>query len=116
MRPERKPTDQRQLDAAGWNVRLRRFADSNKLELSYKRRYRVLPGQLESVLSAAVEDGFDANENDYEVQIEWGFGRQTLSFTNDKKFKLNDDNELELPGRTEFQLLAFTRCRRSWTA
>jgi hypothetical protein len=103
--PGAAPTDKRQIDAAGWNVRLRRFEHSDILELSYKRRYRIEPGHLAEVLAVAAADGFHAREADYAAQVEWGFSRETLSFTRKKEFKAGP-GELELPGAKEFQTLA----------
>src|SRR5262245_17795586 len=104
--PRASKEGKRQIDAAGWNIRVRRFEDSDKLELSYKRRYKIEPGQLASVLAVAAADGFHANENDYEAQVEWGFKRETLSFTRKKELKASSARELELPAVKEFQALA----------
>ena len=38
--------DPPQLNVEGWTVRARKFEDSEKLELSYKRRYPIEPGRL----------------------------------------------------------------------
>lgn len=104
--PGATPADKRQIDAAGWNVRLRRFADTDKLELSYKRRYRIEPGHLADVLAAATSDGFHAREADYAAQVEWGFSRETLSFTRKKECKAAGSGKLDLPDAEEFRALA----------
>jgi hypothetical protein len=104
--PSPAPETKRQLDAAGWNVRVRRFEDSDKLELSYKRRYRIESGRLADVLAAAAADGFHAGEADYAAQVEWGFSRETLSFTHKKEGKATGARELELPSVQEFRALA----------
>jgi hypothetical protein len=96
----------RPLDAAGWNVRFRRFEDSDELELGYKRRYRIEPGQLAAALGAAAADGFHAREDDYDAQVEWGFARQTLSFTRKKQFEAKGVGELALPAVEELRSLA----------
>jgi hypothetical protein len=101
-----KDEEKRQIDAAGWNVRLRRFEDSDTLELSYKRRYKIDPGRLADVLVVAAADGFHANENDYAAQVEWGYSRETLSFTRKKEFQAPGPRELELLDSKEFQALA----------
>ena len=104
--PRAAGEEKRPLDAAGWNVRVRRFEDSDKLELSYKRRYKIEPGKLADVLATASADGFHAREDDYAAQVEWGFSRETLSFTRKKEFKAPAAHELELPGAQKFQALA----------
>ena len=104
-----KDEEKRQLDAAGWNIRLRRFDDTNELELSYKRRYKIEPGQLESVLNAAIADGFSMNEHDYQAQVEWGMERETLSFTNEKPVEASVTSRLELPDLEKSRELAIQR-------
>jgi len=94
------------LQGAGWNVRVRRFEDSDKLELTYKRRYDIEPGKLAHALATASADGFHANESDYAAQVEWGFTKETLSFTRKKEFKAKHTAELALPSEAELQLLA----------
>ena len=51
--------------AEGWTIRARKFEGSDKLELSYKRRYPIAPEQLAEALAAAGADGFHAREDDY---------------------------------------------------
>ena len=104
--PSAEPEPRRQLDLAGWNVRFRRREGSDKLELSYKRRYRIEPGRLADVLATAAADGFHASESDYDAQVEWGFSRETLSFTRKKEFKANGAGELELPDAEKSAALA----------
>ena len=104
--PRAEGAEKSPLDAAGWNVRVRRFEDSDELELSYKRRYPIAPGQLAGTLAAAAADGFHAKENDYAAQVEWGFTKETLSFTRKKEFRAGDAAELALPTEAELRLLA----------
>jgi hypothetical protein len=95
-----------QLHQEGWNARFRRFEDSDEPELSYKRRYKIEPGQLAAALAAGARDGFTAAEKDYAAQVEWGFERQTLSFTRKKEFKAKGVGELELPPVEDLRSLA----------
>jgi hypothetical protein len=95
-----------QLHAGRWNVRARRFEDSDELELSYKRRYPVEPGRLADALAVAAADGFDAGEDDYAAQVEWGFRRETLSFTRKKELEVKGLGELDLPAVEELRVLA----------
>ena len=98
--------DPPQLNAEGWTVRARKFEDSEKLELSYKRRYPIEAGRLAEALTEAAGEGFDACEDDYAAQVEWGFARQTLSFTLKKEFKMKGAGELELPEADDLRTLA----------
>lgn len=76
-------TDGRDLDGAGWAVRLRHKAGKD-LQLTYKKRYEV-GGSLAAALARARDEGFDASDTNYEAQVDWSYGRQTLSFANEKK-------------------------------
>lgn len=84
------------LNAAGWNVRLRRFEGKGEVEVTYKRRYKV-HDTLSETLKKAVADGFHAGETDYEVEVEWGFEHQTLTFSREKSVP-PPDGGADLPG------------------
>lgn len=95
-----------QFNDEGWTIRARKFEGSDKLELSYKRRYPIAPAQLGEALAAAGADGFHAREDDYAAQVEWGYSKQTLSFARKKEFKAKGKGELELPTVEELRSLA----------
>lgn len=73
------------LDAEGWNVRFRKKDDKNNYELTYKMRYPVINGDIDAALTLANQEGFDSSDDNYEAEIDWGYGKQTLSFPNTKK-------------------------------
>jgi hypothetical protein len=75
-----------ELHKAGWNVRFRTVQGKDKMELTYKRRYPVASG-LDAALAEAERDGFDAREKDYEPELEWGYEKETLTFSNEKSKK-----------------------------
>jgi hypothetical protein len=89
--------DGRELNAAGWNVRLRTIEDKEGVEFTYKKRFPVEKGKLDIVLNQVASEGFDRDENDYEPQVEWGLARQTLSFTRKKFVDLPGLRKMELP-------------------
>lgn len=68
-----------------WNVRFRDIEGKKKLELTYKRRYRIQGNDIDSAVAVAAQQGFGVNESDYEVEVEWGFKAKTLSFTRKKE-------------------------------
>lgn len=86
-----------QLHQEGWNIRLRRLEGDDTVELSYKRRYRIEPDGFKAALAAAAAEGFSADEDDYAAQVEWGYGRRSLSFTRKKALKAKGLDEMELP-------------------
>jgi hypothetical protein len=96
------------LHTAGWDVRFRRKEEA-KLEVTYKRRYRVANGDLEGALKLAARDGFDAGEGDYKAQVEWGYCSQTLTFSNEKEVEADRLGELELPLQADARGIAVKR-------
>ncbi|ANS76434.1 hypothetical protein AWM70_19185 [Paenibacillus yonginensis] len=77
-------TDGLDLNDSGWNVRFRKKEDKKKYELTYKKRFSITNGDIEAALTAANKAGFDSSDDNYKAEIDWGYGKQTLSFSNDK--------------------------------
>lgn len=86
MSTEFLDSDDQDLNAEGWNVRVRKMEDfdDKEFELTYKKRYPITNGNIDAALAAAALDGFDAGEDDYDAQVDWGYQKQTLSFSNKK--------------------------------
>ncbi|OIB01599.1 hypothetical protein AK95_29740 [Paenibacillus sp. LC231] len=82
-------TDNLELNAEGWDVRFRKKEDKDNYELTYKKRYPIVNGDINAALSLANQEGFDASDDNYEAEIDWGYGKQTLSFSNTKKISTN---------------------------
>ncbi|MFB5762876.1 hypothetical protein [Paenibacillus medicaginis] len=82
-------TDLLELNEQGWDVRFRKKEDKNNYELTYKKRYPIINGDIDAALSLANKEGFDASDDNYEAEIDWGYGKQTLSFSNTKKVSTN---------------------------
>lgn len=78
-------TESQELNDSGWNVRFRKKEDKKKYELTYKKRYAITNGDITAALTQANLDGFSADDTNYEAEIDWGYGKQTLSFSNDKE-------------------------------
>lgn len=78
-------TDALDLKAADWNVRFRKKEDKKDYELTYKKRFTVVNGDIDAALTEANAAGFDASDDNYDAEIDWGYSKQTLSFSNDKK-------------------------------
>lgn len=97
MRIQYLDTDDLELDEEGWTSRIRKKEDADNFELTYKKRYPVASGDVESALAQAAADGFDEDENDYEAQIDWGYGKMTLSFSNNKSCDISGYDGMEMP-------------------
>lgn len=88
------------LNQAGWDVRFRKKDDKNNYELTYKKRYPVINGDVNAALTLANQEGFNASDDNYEAEIDWGYGKQTLSFSNTKKMDTNATG-VQLPSQQE---------------
>ncbi|WDQ33978.1 CYTH domain-containing protein [Paenibacillus marchantiae] len=88
------------LNQAGWDVRFRKKDDKNNYELTYKKRYPVINGDVNAALTLANQEGFNASDDNYEAEIDWGYGKQTLSFSNTKKVDTNATG-VQLPSQQE---------------
>ncbi|ADG79045.1 putative protein OS=Tsukamurella paurometabola (strain ATCC 8368 / DSM / CCUG 35730 /CIP 100753 / JCM 10117 / KCTC 9821 / NBRC 16120 / NCIMB 702349/ NCTC 13040) OX=521096 GN=Tpau_2440 PE=4 SV=1 [Tsukamurella paurometabola] len=76
-------TDTKALSGEGWSVRLRHEAGKS-LDLNYKKRFPVTNGDVDAALTTANGAGFDSSDTNYEAQVDWTYGKQTLSFANKK--------------------------------
>ncbi|WP_327290562.1 hypothetical protein [Streptomyces sp. NBC_01198] len=71
------------LNAQGWDVRLRHKSGSD-FEESYKKRFPVTGGDIDAALDEADDEGFDSSDTNYDAEVDWGYAKQTLSFSNEK--------------------------------
>lgn len=71
------------LDAQGWDVRLRHKSGKD-FEESYKKRFPVTGGDIDAALDEANDAGFDSSDTNYDAEVDWGYSKQTLSFSNEK--------------------------------
>lgn len=94
-----------ELHQEGWNIRFRKVQGEDHIELTFKRRYPV-DGHLATALTKATQENFDAAENDYEPELEWGYQKQTLTFANEKRARDAGMQDLNLPLAKETQKLA----------
>ncbi|AKU18724.1 hypothetical protein VV02_07315 [Luteipulveratus mongoliensis] len=71
------------LDQQGWSVRLR-HKDGKDFEETFKKRYAVSGGNIDAALTQANGEGFDSSDTNYDAEVDWGYSKQTLSFSNEK--------------------------------
>ncbi|MEV7085107.1 hypothetical protein AB0O07_04270 [Streptomyces sp. NPDC093085] len=76
-------TDARAVDGVGWSVRLRHKSGSS-FEETYKKRFPVTGGDIDAALTQANAAGFDSGDTNYKAEVDWGYGKQTLSFSVEK--------------------------------
>lgn len=82
-------TGLQELKNTGWDVRFRKKEDKSNYELTYKKRYPILNGDINAALTLANQEGFDESDDNYEAEIDWSYSKQTLSFSNTKKVSTN---------------------------
>ncbi|MFI0718635.1 hypothetical protein [Streptomyces sp. NPDC021224] len=71
------------LNAEGWDVRLRHKSGKD-FEESYKKRFPVTGGDIDAALDTANAAGFDSSDDNYDAEVDWGYSKQTLSFSDEK--------------------------------
>ncbi|MGF7050218.1 hypothetical protein J2T13_004743 [Paenibacillus sp. DS2015] len=85
------------LEAQGWNARFRKKENKDNYELNYKKRYAIQNGDIQAALTLANNEGFDITDDNYEAEVDWGYGKQTLSISLDKKVSTSLNGALGLP-------------------
>lgn len=83
------------LDKLGWNLRIRQKNNSSKLEVTYKKRWAV-KGRQPDFLQLAADQGFCYGNEDskgiaFEAEIDWGYGKKTLSLGYKAEPKFSSD-------------------------
>lgn len=97
------------LNGQGWDVRLRHKAGKD-LELSYKKRFPVSGGDVDAALDDANDAGFDASDTNYDAEVDWGYAKQTLSFSNEKSASAKNYPGTSLPAGSTAVNLATGQC------
>ncbi|MFF4171082.1 hypothetical protein [Streptomyces sp. NPDC001744] len=92
-------TDGLALDAQGWSVRLR-HKDGSSFEETYKKRFPVTNGDIGAALDAAEAAGFDSGDTAYKAEVDWGYAKQTLSFSTEKSHSAKGYAGTTLPTST----------------
>ncbi len=96
-------TEDLDLNDEGWAVRIRKkeeYTDS-EFQLTYKKRYPIVNGDINAALDQAEQEGFDASDTNYEAQVDWGYAKQTLSISRKKKITRSGYEGMELPTRKD---------------
>ncbi|MFJ9588182.1 hypothetical protein [Streptomyces acidicola] len=89
-------TDALDLNAEGWSVRLRHKSGSS-FEETYKKRFPVVNGGIDAALDEANDAGFDSSDTNYDAEVDWGYAKQTLSFSNEKSHSASGYSGTSMP-------------------
>ncbi|PEP78723.1 hypothetical protein CN581_22030 [Bacillus toyonensis] len=96
-------TANKNLSDEGWFARIRKKEFSKDFELTYKKRYPIQNGVIQDALEVAKKEGFDSKTDSYEAEIDWGFGKKTLSISNKKSYSAKGYGVLDLPNEQAAQ-------------
>ncbi|KAL2813952.1 hypothetical protein BDW59DRAFT_178111 [Aspergillus cavernicola] len=91
----------KEIYTAGWSPRIRKTEHEDKFELTYKKRYAIMDGDIDAALAVASHHGFDTGDAKYEAQVEWGYQKQTLSISRKKTVADSGNSGTELPGTSK---------------
>ncbi|MBV2356785.1 hypothetical protein KUM39_20805 [Streptomyces sp. J2-1] len=84
------------LNGQGWDARLRHKSGSS-FEETYKMRFPVSNGDINGALTTANAAGFDSSDTNYDAEVDWGYSKQTLSFSNEKSHSASGYSGTALP-------------------
>ncbi|MCJ1676932.1 hypothetical protein MTF65_06145 [Streptomyces sp. APSN-46.1] len=108
--------DDDRLSLAGqcWIIRIRRDGDEGRIRLTYKTRFAIEgngadPAAVRRALDRANEVNFDASDTNYVPQVNLGYARATLDFSNKKREPAPHLAPGELPGTEASRALARER-------
>lgn len=87
-------TPERDYLHSGWINRIRVKEGKKKYTFTFKKRYPVHGGDVESALDAALADGFSPADPDISAEIDWGYNRMTLSLTAEAELKLEEKADI----------------------
>lgn len=88
------------FNSQGWINRIRIKEGESNFELTYKKRYSIQNGDIQSALTLANKEGFDATDTNYEAEVDWGYSKMTLSLSCKKEKSNKGYDDLELPKKS----------------
>ncbi|KAI6774843.1 hypothetical protein HG530_001601 [Fusarium avenaceum] len=106
-------TNEKDLYAAGWSARIRKTENEDGLELTYKKRYAMEDHDIDAALTKANKDGFNANEDKYDAQVEWGYQKKTLSISRKKSAEFNASG-MELPDESRSRSMSIAEAPKKF--
>ena len=81
---------------AGWISRIRVKEGKARYTITYKMRYPVQEGDVDSALAVAKADGLSLHKSPYPAEIDWGYSKMTLSFSANAEVKTEKTPDLSL--------------------
>ena len=91
---------------AGWVSRIRVKEGKPRYTITFKMRYPVQNGDVDSALAAADADGLSLHKGQYPAEIDWGYSKMTLSFAANVDVKTEKVPDLSLLSSAEAVQLA----------
>ncbi|MDA2385396.1 hypothetical protein PDN41_27510 [Bacillus cereus] len=78
----------------GWILRNRKKEGEDRYELTYKKRYEIIVNNTNNALEQARKEGLLQNNEEYELEWEWGYAKKKLSVS----FKKEPDANVSATG------------------
>jgi hypothetical protein len=57
----------------------------------------VVGGDIDAALDQANDAGFDSSDDNYDAEVDWGYAKQTLSFSNEKSHSASGYSGTSMP-------------------
>lgn len=108
-------TNDRDIFCRDWSARIRKKEGENELELTFKKRYKILDGEIDATLKRAAQDGFVLDNTIFEAQVDWGFKNQTLSINRDEPYAHVEGQGGELPQGDDAQEMLIEKAPERFT-
>lgn len=90
-------TAEKAYNEAGWSNRVRIKQGDDEYDITFKKRYAVTDGNIEAALALAAQDGFTADLEDYEAELDWGHSKLTLSISTETSVEKVGYDDTVLP-------------------
>lgn len=89
-------TAERDFLNSGWVNRIRLKEGKSKYTLTYKRRFSVTDNNLEPAVIEAGKEGFSISDARFPAEVDWGYSKMTLSFSNESEVKSETPLDINL--------------------
>lgn len=94
-------TKSRDFNHQGWLNRIRKKENKKNIEMAYKKRYTISDTDIKATGEEAIKDGFDPEDKDLSVSVDWGYSKMTLTMEYEAKVEKTGEGNSNIPGLTK---------------
>ena len=91
-------TKNRDFNNQGWLNRIRKKENKKNIEMAYKKRYAISGTDIRASEKEAIQDGFDPDDEDLSVGVDWGYSKMTLTMEYEAKVDKTGEGNSSIPG------------------